>query len=43
MTIVNKKTNVNEHLISELENQNGDVNITNIANNEISSLNGNQK
>jgi methyl-accepting chemotaxis protein PixJ len=39
MTIVNKKTNVNEHLISELENQNGDANITNIANNEISSLN----
>ncbi|MBN3950427.1 MAG: GAF domain-containing protein [Nostoc sp. NMS7] len=39
MVIVNKKSNVNEHLISELVNQNGNANITNIASDEISLLN----
>jgi methyl-accepting chemotaxis protein PixJ len=39
MTFLYKNSQENEHLISELENQNGNANIANIASNEISLLN----
>jgi methyl-accepting chemotaxis protein PixJ len=39
MTFLYNNSQENEHLISELENQNGNANIANIASNEISLLN----
>ncbi|MEH1965673.1 GAF domain-containing protein [Nostoc sp.] len=39
MTFLYNNSHENQHLISELENQNGNVNIANIASNEISLLN----
>ncbi|WP_375494944.1 GAF domain-containing protein, partial [uncultured Nostoc sp.] len=39
MTFLYNNSHDNEHLISELENQNGNANIANIASNEISLLN----
>ncbi|MHC5735200.1 GAF domain-containing protein [Nostoc sp.] len=39
MTFLYNNSHENDHLISELENQNGNVNISNIASNEISLLN----
>ncbi|MEH2449690.1 MAG: GAF domain-containing protein [Nostoc sp.] len=39
MTFLYNNRHENEHLISELENQNGNVNIANLASNEISLLN----
>ncbi|MEH2083174.1 MAG: GAF domain-containing protein [Nostoc sp.] len=39
MTFLYNNSHDNEHLISELENQNGNAHIANIANNEISLLN----
>lgn len=39
MTFLYNNSHENEHLISELENPNGNANIANLASNEISLLN----